>query len=677
MNDKKNSILSAFVDWEKQSQIKKQFAKQQITHLNSKPKQFSQVQKQQINSLKQELTELKNHLQELEANPNLTPKLDLTPEDEQEIAENKHLNEEGKQKLKRTWPITKRINELDKQVNLIVIQIYRPNTDGKLLEHWTRILNHELTEEQKKKIAEQADIGEWCCKDCQWKLLNDGERGCVGCQCSCHQETKDWIKYKNSLSKEEKAKITELIFKPNQFKFKNNKLRINEKEFPNLKTVYACGLDLKKVRLNHSKLENLYLTDNKLSQINLDNVPNLKNILVNKNKLESLRVQHLKHLEDLRCNGNLLNELKISGLANLRVVDASGNCRISEDADLKLWLDGCVNLSRLDIAEASPKIMTSLDNDKISFPYLPALKMISFKLSFVSSNFSEKFGETIELNSPKLKFLDYYGTNINEVIHKSGLKNPEQLRIFNDEECENIDLSSDAATEWEDLFNKYVLEEEREKQGIESPDKECFSSDETKENEEEVITNPDSLTINSYYSKLKKKSGQKEYLDISHMNLMETLIIDGWPNLQELNVGDNYLEYLLVKNCPHLTTLRYAHNAMKHDAWYKDSEGFNNPKLTIVDNHNWDGRLDRGYSQDETEQSKGKEKFNQELEEEQKPNQPEEEEISESKQNIASSNKNYWLLIIGCIAIFPLILGIFVLLAKKWIERDSQKSKQV
>ncbi|WNE40278.1 MAG: hypothetical protein GBAus27B_000345 [Mycoplasmataceae bacterium] len=210
----------------------KQFAKQQITHLNSKPKQFSQVQKQQINSLKQELTELKNHLQELEANPNLTPKLDLTPEDEQEIAENKHLNEEGKQKLKRTWPITKRINELDKQVNLIVIQIYRPNTDGKLLEHWTRILNHELTEEQKKKIAEQADIGEWCCKDFQWKVLNNGA---AGCKCSCHEKIQTWEEFKKTLNKD----TTHIILKPNQILFKEDKLVISKEEFPSLTHLYC------------------------------------------------------------------------------------------------------------------------------------------------------------------------------------------------------------------------------------------------------------------------------------------------------------------------------------------------------------------------------------------------------------------------------------------------------
>jgi hypothetical protein len=84
-------------------------------------------------------------------------------------------------------------------------------------------LSHEerlrFLEKKQKEIAEkfktiEEEQEEWCCKDCQWKLLNDGERGCVGCACECHEATKNWIKYKNSLSKEEKENITELIFKP-------------------------------------------------------------------------------------------------------------------------------------------------------------------------------------------------------------------------------------------------------------------------------------------------------------------------------------------------------------------------------------------------------------------------------------------------------------------------------
>jgi hypothetical protein len=76
----------------------------------------------------------------------------------------------------------------------------------------------------------------------------------------------------------------------------------------------------------------------------------------------------------------------------------------------------------------------------------------------------------------------------------------------------------------------------------------------------------------------------KSEMTIAGEDLIGIMIIDGYQGYK-INVGDNYLSYLVVKNCPNLTTLRYAHNALKHDAWY-DPKEFNNPNLTIIDNHN-------------------------------------------------------------------------------------------
>jgi hypothetical protein len=89
-----------------------------------------------------------------------------------------------------------------------------------------------------------------------------------------------------------------------------------------------------------------------------------------------------------------------------------------------------------------------------------------------------------------------------------------------------------------------------------------------------------------------------------------TLIIDGYQG-RKINVGNNpQLEYLWIKNCPHLTTLRYAHCGLKHDAWY-DPKEFNNPNLTIIDNHNWDGDIEWGNPEEDNQEAQ--EQFNESL----------------------------------------------------------------
>jgi protein phosphatase 1 regulatory subunit 7 len=101
-------------------------------------------------------------------------------------------------------------------------------------------------------------------------------------------QLKDWEEHEATLNKE---KITKLIIKPNEFRFKNNKLIL--KDYPNLKSLYACGLGLEKVELDCPKLETLNLTSNNLTELDLSKVPNLENLNISYNKLEELEVKHL------------------------------------------------------------------------------------------------------------------------------------------------------------------------------------------------------------------------------------------------------------------------------------------------------------------------------------------------------------------------------------------------
>jgi len=89
------------------------------------------------------------------------------------------------------------------------------------------------------------------------------------------------------------------------------------------------------------------------------------------------------------------------------------------------------------------------------------------------------------------------------------------------------------------------------------------------------------------------------------------MIIDGYPELESLNICNNYLSYLVVRNCPKLKTLRYAHNKLRHDAFI-----INCPQLTVIDKENynggiiWDEKSEEQFSKGEL---KSEDNFNEQL----------------------------------------------------------------
>jgi Leucine-rich repeat (LRR) protein len=144
---------------------------------------------------------------------------------------------------------------------------------------------------------------EWCCSDCQWKILHFGIKGCVGCDCSCHPKVKSWEEHEATLNKEE---VTQLILDLNKFKFKDNRLIL--KNYPNLTALYAAYCDLEKIELiNIPNLECLNLNGNKLSQLDLtklisEKIPPLEELIVSNNQLKELEIKCLKKLETLHCS---------------------------------------------------------------------------------------------------------------------------------------------------------------------------------------------------------------------------------------------------------------------------------------------------------------------------------------------------------------------------------------
>jgi hypothetical protein len=75
---------------------------------------------------------------------------------------------------------------------------------------------------------------------------------------------------------------------------------------------------LRSVELDHDGLENLYLIDNFLHNINLSKVSNLVNLSLSSNLIDEIvGLEKLTKLEDFRVNGNSLDSLDVRGLINL------------------------------------------------------------------------------------------------------------------------------------------------------------------------------------------------------------------------------------------------------------------------------------------------------------------------------------------------------------------------
>ncbi|WNE40482.1 MAG: hypothetical protein GBAus27B_000549 [Mycoplasmataceae bacterium] len=381
--------------------------------------------------------------------------------------------------------------------------------------------------------------------------------------------------------------------------------------------------------------------------------------------------------------------LDVSDLDKLSKVDCSGNVwgwtefgnyRAAERME-ELNTEGCDNIQRLDID------LNMLDD--LDFSHLNKLESISARQNNLVQvrqhidNEKEqvsdfvidfpKFKKELILNSSYLTLIDVKLSDVKEIINKgivwdplnpqsflATLNNPKQFRII-DNSTDEANWHPDAPTLWEQI----VIEQEQQKLREELALDE-FSTQ--SENDQTIITDISQLTNN--YPNFCEKNKNQSFLDISHMNLMKNLIIDDWPNLRELNVGNNFLSYLVVKNCPQLTTLRYAHNAMRHDAFIENCDNLTTIDKEKYHDSSWDKDLEELFKKDELKPQIDNNP--QPSQSEQEPT--EEEETPPSVPKITSPKQNYWpVIIIGLILIFPITLVIFVLLAKKWINNYLQK----
>jgi Leucine-rich repeat (LRR) protein len=391
--------------------------------------------------------------------------------------------------------------------------------------------------------------------------------------------------------------------------FPDNKIVI--KDYPNLKVLYANHCDLEEVEIDCPSLEILSLTGNKLESIDLTNVPNLRNLTIGNNNLKELNIKHLKNLETLWCFKNKLRKLDVSGLEKLEDLNCSDNkwgrvvstkthgfyyCKDKENI-LKtivikrmslLKLDGCSNIRILDI--------DLNDLEDLSFTsQLPKL-------------------EEISLNENKMKiFLEMKRTGECSAYHED--PEPTETIIFNSPYLTRVNISFSNIKSWE---NSYKTEAKEDDEGYTSGGEDKPTDWEQRNYERQQAK------LQKDFEEGKHVHQGQTHLDLSGCDFISSITIDGDKNypqsLQSINLGDNCLNEVIIRNLPNLKRLIISHNKVNNlviencpqlsEGGIYDYKSNDNERAVPIDGQVYDDEQDNPLKKEEERRRREEEKEN-------------------------------------------------------------------
>lgn len=372
----------------------------------------------------------------------------------------------------------------------------------------------------------------------------------------------------------------------------NNHLKNGKREF---------GLETINIK-DCQELESLNVSNCEITELDLTNNTKLKSLSCDNTLIKELNIKHLSELEVLYCQFcSFLQEIDLKGLGNLKELYCFNNGYY--DDGLYIALDELKNLKEC----KSLEILDCAENgfQKLTLNGLPKLKVFSCK-----TNSLEKL---IINDCPNLSYLDYSFQGIYEwneeeqkskivldipnklSIEKNSLSNievfyaPVKSKVFGFERKPGMRAASWFELDWEHMPklktfavnhspDNFVFEEYLNKKRQQEQRRNNF--DEGYETDEEKPT----FDASNY--KIPERKDIIEDHDLSHWNLTGKLVIDGWANLKSLNVGNNELNALVVKNCPKLKRLIYSHNKMRKEAVIE-----NCPNLVEIDKENYNGGI--------------------------------------------------------------------------------------
>lgn len=370
--------------------------------------------------------------------------------------------------------------------------------------------------------------------------------------------------------------------------------------------------------------------ENQLLELDCENLGELRELLASKNSTADY----------FRKKVNLLLErAKKEFEENLKKKDFFESRRIYEETTKEifrwkpfLWnlnIKGCHKLETLDID------CNSLEkNDFSNYPNLIRLSLMYNGYSKDRSRNNEVFriardaSLTLSKN-PELEYLNYYGSNYTEVeitdcpkLVKGGNititenTKPEEFLgpdgtntiVNNKSASAEVRAGQDDPTWGENLVRRQAEKQLDQIQGDVAP----------VDPENPVITDPTQLEGKNSFPNLKAMYGKQSEVNLAgglskNRALTGVMIIDDWQ-AEFIDVGNNFLHYLVVKNCPNLTKLIYSHNAMRHDAFIDwDSCPNLSPENVCKEKYNdpnWDTEMTEAFDKGELT---GNDQFNEEL----------------------------------------------------------------
>ncbi|MDR1670752.1 MAG: hypothetical protein LBR43_03470 [Spiroplasmataceae bacterium] len=547
----------------------------------------------------------------------------------------------------------------------------------------------------------------------------------------------------------------------------------------NLEKLSAYNTEIKDLSLNNCpNLKTVYVPYGKIEEFSVDKCPNIEHLNVSTNKLTKLdflkkldkikilnfsynpivesEVSHLEFLEKLICNKCNLIRLNASNLIYLKELDCAGNGFIILNEEGKaittffteLNIDNCPSLEILDCGEngiAGKYLLrnhsklkeVSFKNNRIEVLVIeecPELKYLNF--AFQGEKEYLKFGNSGEYLA---NFYKVFTTNL--YIDKESRKNlwkilyskakvfeldseeDKQLTLDDfpslDKVNSGVSLLTDDPSFEEAIDQRKAQEEAEEQRKLREANPIVEDEGYHSGSEQKKKKQNDEIPLCSWRLPTDKENTKK--IDLPHKGLIGKLIIEDYPNLTFINVGNNDLEALVVRNCPKLKRLIYAHNNLREPEAdisncekltsinnYKCQGGWERPNLTDDERKKWEEQLNNEWEKENknSESYKGKkEQFIKDLlilveDIENDANKGDwksvkekitklkewifpyddwiteeiKERINKLEQRLLEqtsiSNKTVLPLVVGLMIILPLTLVIIVLLAKRWIVAD-------
>ncbi len=187
----------------------------------------------------------------------------------------------------------------------------------------------------------------------------------------------------------------------------NNRLtELNIQDLPNLQKLYCENGQLTKLNIQgFTNLQELWCSKNQLTGLNVQGLTNLQKLHCSENYLTKLNVQGFTNLQELICYENQLTKLNVQGLTNLQKLHCSENYLT------KLNAQGLTNLQQLGcydnrLTELNIQGLTNLQELYCNENYLTKQTFIA-----LFNNLPEEQGRAILYSDYRYNFKDYTSTS--------------------------------------------------------------------------------------------------------------------------------------------------------------------------------------------------------------------------------------------------------------------------